>query len=116
MHLSSFLAVPLAALAACSDAHAPFPPDAASAPAKSVKEARDATVAEIAHQASIRRTISADASISPSSKLVQVITLAGRVILRGTVATPADRERIEDLARLSSATREIDNMIAVVRR
>ena len=69
--------------------------------------------ADIDHLAEIRKAVNADDSLSVSGKNVKIVTRAGQVTLRGVVPTSAERQRIESIARGSSATRSIDNQIEV---
>lgn len=68
---------------------------------------------DIDHVAAIRKAIVDEDSLSVSAKNVVVVTRAGQVTLRGTVATAAERTRIEEIARGVSATTAIDNQIQV---
>lgn len=111
----TLLALPITLLAACGGDCGSYESAASCLTEPTSEDARDATSAELAHQAAIRNAISRDAKLRPSSKLVHISTVRGRVTLRGTVATAADRERIEDLVRGCSATREIDSSIQVER-
>jgi osmotically-inducible protein OsmY len=69
---------------------------------------------DMAISAAIRKAIMSDASLSVKAQNVLVDAANGTVILRGTVASTAERSRIVALARDSSgpATR-VDDQLAV---
>ena len=69
--------------------------------------------ADVDHLAEIRKAIVDDDGLSLAAKNVTVLTSSGRVTLRGTVSTDKERLRIEELAKRSSATRSVDNLIEV---
>ncbi len=68
---------------------------------------------DIDHLAEVRKAIVDDAQLSVSAKNVKILTQAGNVTLRGLVPTEEERARVEELARMSSATRSVDNQIEV---
>jgi hypothetical protein len=69
---------------------------------------------DMAISAAIRKALMVDDVLPDRAQDVTVSTSDGRVILRGTVATAAERERIEILARDSSGSgAAIDNRIDV---
>jgi hypothetical protein len=61
----------------------------------------------------IRQAVMADDSLSFTAKNVKIITAGGKVTLRGTVKTDAERSAIEAAARKVAGERQVDNQIEV---
>lgn len=113
--------VPLLAVAACNKANDTTHGAAPKTSTDMTKHDGSKTTAvdqsnaqvDLDHVAAIRKAIVADDSLSISAKNVVVVTRAGQVTLRGSVASTAERTRVEELARGVAATSAIDNQIQV---
>jgi len=63
--------------------------------------------------AAIRRAVMSDGSLSFASKNVKIITVGGKVTLRGAVKTDAERATIESKAKAAAGVTEVDNQLEV---
>jgi osmotically-inducible protein OsmY len=63
--------------------------------------------------AAIRRSVVGDSSLSFNAKNVKIITVAGKVTLRGPVKTDAERTNIEAKAKAALGVTEVDNQLEV---
>ncbi len=63
--------------------------------------------------ADIRRAVLNDKSLSTSAHNVKIITNGSAVTLRGAVASAAEKERIDALARQIAAGKQVHNEISV---
>jgi len=61
----------------------------------------------------IRQAVMSDKSLSFTAKNVKIITSGGRVVLRGTVKTDAERGSIESAARKIAGDGQVENLIEV---
>jgi len=69
--------------------------------------------ADLDHLAEIRKSIVADDDLSVAAQNVQVLTNGGNVLLRGKVASTAERAAVERHARAASATRSVDDQLEI---
>ena len=65
--------------------------------------------------ASIRRAVLDDRSLSTSAHNIKIITDGDVVTLRGAVASPDEKKRIESLAVKSAAGKQVRNEISIAR-
>jgi len=63
----------------------------------------------------IRQAIMADDSLSFASKNIKIITVNGKVTLRGTVPTSGERTTVEGAARKFSGSNQVDNQLEIKR-
>lgn len=63
--------------------------------------------------AAIRRSVVADGSLSFNAKNVKIITVAGKVTLRGPVKSDAEKATIESKAKAAAGVTEVDNQLEV---
>lgn len=63
--------------------------------------------------AAIRRAVMADGSLSFNAKNVKIITINGKVTLRGPVKSDAERSTIEAKAKAAPGVGEVDNQLEV---
>jgi hyperosmotically inducible periplasmic protein len=61
----------------------------------------------------IRQAVMADDSLSFTAKNVKIITMNGKVTLRGPVKTPQERSAIEAAARKVAGATQVDNQLEV---
>jgi osmotically-inducible protein OsmY len=61
----------------------------------------------------IRKAVMGDNSLSFTAKNVKIITIGGKVTLRGPVKTAQERTAIEDAARKVAGVTQVDNQIEV---
>ncbi|WP_109126545.1 BON domain-containing protein [Dyella sp. C11] len=79
-----------------------------SAPASQVHNSADAQL-----QASVRKAIANDPSLSDDGHHVNVIVAEGAVVLRGKVKNDAEKTRIDSLVRQVSGVKELTNELDV---
>lgn len=63
--------------------------------------------------AAIRSEIMHDESLSTAARNVTIVSRSGQVTLRGNVASPDEKSRVEAAARQTAGVREVDNQIEV---
>ena len=63
--------------------------------------------------AAIRRSVVADSSLSWNAKNVKIITVAGKVTLRGPVKSDAEKATIEAKTKAAAGVTEVDNQLEV---
>jgi osmotically-inducible protein OsmY len=63
----------------------------------------------------VKDAIAQDANLSELAKQVKVYTNNGNVILKGMVASPEEKTKIESLTRETSSTALIENDLKIVR-
>jgi len=63
--------------------------------------------------AAIRRSVVADGSLSFNAKNVKIITVGGKVTLRGPVKSDAEKATIESKAKAATGVTEVDNQLEV---
>ena len=63
--------------------------------------------------AAIRRSVVADGSLSFNAKNVKIITVGGKVTLRGPVKSDAEKATIESKAKSAPGVTEVDNQLEV---
>ena len=63
--------------------------------------------------AAIRRSVVADGSLSWNAKNVKIITVAGKVTLRGPVKSDAEKATIEAKTKAAAGVTEVDNQLEV---
>jgi len=63
--------------------------------------------------AAIRRSVVGDSSLSFNAKNVKIITVGGKVTLRGPVKSDAERATIESKAKAAAGVTEVDNQLEV---
>ncbi|CAN5859035.1 hypothetical protein BH11MYX4_BH11MYX4_57750 [soil metagenome] len=63
--------------------------------------------------AAIRRSVVADSSLSFNAKNVKIITVGGKVTLRGPVKSDAEKATIESKAKSAPGVTEVDNQLEV---
>lgn len=63
--------------------------------------------------AAIRRAVVSDSSLSFNAKNVKIITVGGKVTLRGPVKSDAERSTIEAKAKAAPGVAEVDNQLEV---
>lgn len=107
-------AVSLAMLAMAAD---PVQP---AAKPKATTSARKLTATDQSNRATdmkvtqeIRKAAIGDSSLSLNAKNAKIITTESQVVLRGTVESEAERQRLEQYARASAGTRTLINDLAV---
>ena len=61
----------------------------------------------------IRQAVVKDDSLSTSAQNVTIVTIDGKVTLRGTVKSASDKQKIADKAHTVSGVKGVDNQIAV---
>ena len=69
--------------------------------------------ADIEMTAQIRQQVLGTDGISTDAKNIKIITLNGRVTLRGTVATAAEKELIGGIANQNAHPGNVDNQLEV---
>ncbi len=117
--LKLLVLIPIALVAACSEHDAT---EAHTAPMSSTAAMKDGALtamdqsnakSDLSHLAEIRKAIEADDTLSMAAKNVTVLTKSGVVTLRGTVASAAERARVEQLAHQCPATKSVDDQLTV---
>ena len=63
--------------------------------------------------AAVRRSVVADGSLSFNAKNVKIITVAGKVTLRGPVKSDAEKATIEAKTKATAGVTEVDNQLEV---
>lgn len=63
--------------------------------------------------AAIRRAVVADGALSFTAKNVKIITVGGKVTLRGPVKSDAEKTAIESKAKAATGVTEVDNQLEV---
>lgn len=61
----------------------------------------------------VRQALVEDETLASTVKKVRVTALDGNVVLRGSVATVMERNRVEERARACDGTRSVHNLIGV---
>jgi hypothetical protein len=61
----------------------------------------------------IRASLQADENLSPAAKNVDIVTISGKVTLRGTVKNQAERKTVENKARDVAGAADIENLLQV---
>ena len=61
----------------------------------------------------IRQAVVKDDSLSTGAQNVTIVTIDGKVTLRGTVKSASDKQKIADKAHAVSGVKGVDNQIAV---
>jgi osmotically-inducible protein OsmY len=69
--------------------------------------------ADIQETARVRRAIIADRSMSIDAQNIKIITLNGRLTLRGTVDSVAEQQRIDALTRNTIGSQPLDDQLNV---
>jgi len=62
----------------------------------------------------VRQAIVKDDAISVNGKNIKIITVAGKVTLRGPVASNAERENIDAMAKQIAGVGNVDNQLEVI--
>jgi len=68
---------------------------------------------DLDHQADVKKRIGEDSQLSLAVETVQIAVKAGVVTLTGSVSTPEERARAEEIARTSPATVSVDNQLTI---
>lgn len=61
----------------------------------------------------VRKALVADESLSDSAKDVKIVTSKGNVILKGMVESPAEKTKVEEIARQTARTGLVENDLEV---
>jgi len=69
--------------------------------------------ADLRITSSIRQSIVADKALSVNAHNVKIITAAGKVTLRGPVASEREKSKIEAYAKLAGGVERVDNMLEI---
>ncbi|QDK37249.1 BON domain-containing protein [Bdellovibrio sp. NC01] len=64
----------------------------------------------------IRSQLTADSTLSTNAQNVKIITLNGHVTLRGPVDNAKEKQKIEQVAKSVSGTKNVDNQIEVIKK
>jgi osmotically-inducible protein OsmY len=88
-------------------------PGAAPAAAAPVATDQGETSDDLALTKRIRQSLMADERLSSRAKNVAIITVRGRVTLRGTVRTVPDKAEVGVRARQIAGTENVENLIEV---
>jgi osmotically-inducible protein OsmY len=69
--------------------------------------------ADVKLTADIRRAITEDDSLSTNAHNVKIITNAGRVVLRGPVDSPEERDKVVAKAKQIAGAQRVDNQLEI---
>lgn len=64
----------------------------------------------------IRRALTTDSSLSTNAKNIKIITIEGRVLLRGPVNSDSERSKIAEKAKRIDGVNNIENQLEVVKK
>lgn len=64
----------------------------------------------------IRTQLTSDSSLSTNAHNIKIITLNGRVTLRGPVESAQEKQKIDQVAKSISGVKNVDNQIEVIRK
>lgn len=72
--------------------------------------------ADVDLTAKIRRAITDDSSLSTNARNIKIITVGGKVTLRGPVDSEAERQKVEQIAKQAAGSATVTNEIEVKKR
>lgn len=72
--------------------------------------------ADVDLTAKIRRAITDDSGLSTNARNIKIITVGGKVTLRGPVDSEAERKKVEEIAKQAAGSATVTNEIEVKKR